>query len=167
MKRFRPRLTVRALILLVAAVALGLFAWTEFRDGPPPRFVLRGIPARIARLRPGMTYREAHAILGLDRPWWQGGTSARPGSGESGGHRISESYHLRGPRMVIGQVIVEGTATGPVSYRVTPAVVGLQFSTPAGWSLFSNLGTRDPGIKLVAASFYVDGDQVAEMPTGP
>ena len=115
MKRFRPRLTVRAMILLVAVVALGLFAWTEFRDGSPPRFVLRGIPARIAQLRPGMTRQETHDILGLDTPWWLGGTSARSGPGYGGGHWMQETYYLREMETVVRQASVGGGAPAPCS----------------------------------------------------
>ena len=53
----RVRLTVRSMMVLIAVVALGLVLVLaeEFQDGIPPRFVVRGIPKRIARLRPGMT----------------------------------------------------------------------------------------------------------------
>ncbi len=37
------------------AISLALLAVEELRDGLPPRFVVRGIPERINRLRPGMS----------------------------------------------------------------------------------------------------------------
>jgi hypothetical protein len=51
----RVRLTVRSMMVFIAVVALGLVVAEEFQDGLPPRFVVRGIPKRIARLRPGVT----------------------------------------------------------------------------------------------------------------
>lgn len=82
-------------MLLVALVALGLFAWQELRDGMPPRFVVRGIPARIAKLKPGMTYEEAKEILGLEKSWLRGGTSAMSGPIEGSGLGISMNYAVR------------------------------------------------------------------------
>ena len=73
----RARFTLRSMMVFVAVVALGLAVVEEFQDGLPPRFVLRDIPRRIARLRPGMTSEQAHEILGLERTWLLGGIGAR------------------------------------------------------------------------------------------
>jgi hypothetical protein len=73
----RGRFTLRSMMVLVAVVALGLAVVEEFQDGLPPQFVVRGIPRRIARIRPGMTLAHAHEILGLERPWLLGGIGAR------------------------------------------------------------------------------------------
>jgi hypothetical protein len=64
-----PRFTVRNLMFITAIFAVGLFVAQEFWEGMPPRSVVRGIPARIARLEPGMTFRQVHDILGLEKSW--------------------------------------------------------------------------------------------------
>ena len=51
----RLRVTARLMMVLVAVVALGVAIAEEFQEGIPPRFVVRGIPKRIDRLRTGMT----------------------------------------------------------------------------------------------------------------
>ena len=55
-----PRCTVRKLMLITAMIAVGLFVAQESWEGIPPRSVVQGIPARIARLKPGMTARQVH-----------------------------------------------------------------------------------------------------------
>jgi hypothetical protein len=62
-----PRFTVRNLMFITTIFAVGLFVAQEFWEGMPPRSVVRGIPARIARLEPGMTFRQVHDILGLEK----------------------------------------------------------------------------------------------------
>ncbi len=72
--RSRPRVTVRAMLLLVVLSALAMLLYVELKDGGlPPRTIVRRLPGRIARLRPGMTRAEAWGVLGLDRPWYRGG----------------------------------------------------------------------------------------------
>jgi hypothetical protein len=80
------------MMVLVAVVALGLAVVEEFQDGLPPRFVLRGIPGRIARLRPGMTPAEAYETLGIRRPWLLGGMGASS-VGEVLGHGNGRYEH--------------------------------------------------------------------------
>lgn len=70
----RIRLGVRAMLVLVALSALAMLLYVEMKDGGlPPRTIVRRLPARIARLRPGMTRAESWGVLGLDRPWYRGG----------------------------------------------------------------------------------------------
>ncbi len=85
------RFTVRRLMFLVAAIAVGLALLGEFGEGLPPRFVVRGIPARIARLRPGMTWEQTHEILGLEQTWLTGGTGAQFGGGDGNGATYSRA----------------------------------------------------------------------------
>jgi hypothetical protein len=69
----RPRITVRRLLVLVATVAVALAVVREFDEGLPPRFVIRDIPRRIERLRPGMRREQVYEALGLGRSWVRGG----------------------------------------------------------------------------------------------
>lgn len=92
----RVRLRLRHAMVLVAVVAIGLFAWEEFRDGFPPRFVVRGIPARIARVKPGMSYQQTMDILGLETSWLQGGSDAWKYYG-SGNERLIVWVYNVGP----------------------------------------------------------------------
>ena len=62
-----PGFTIRRLMLLTAVLALGCFVASEFRDGLPPRFVIRGLKGRIERLEPGMNHEQVDEILGLNR----------------------------------------------------------------------------------------------------
>jgi hypothetical protein len=68
------QVTLRATMISVAVVALGLAIAEEFRDGTPPGFVIRSIPKRIAQLRSGTTPEQAYEILGLKQTWLLGGT---------------------------------------------------------------------------------------------
>jgi Zn2+/Cd2+-exporting ATPase len=94
----RARFTVRLMMVVVAVIALGLAIAEEFRDGNPPRIVVRGIPQRIARLRPGMSREQARAILGLDQTWLTGGTDARFAHGEGNAFNQHEVYFIRSPQ---------------------------------------------------------------------
>ncbi len=96
--RRRLRLSVRALLGLVAVLTLSLFLHGELKDGMPPRFVLRGIPARMARLKEGMSRAEAHRILGFDRPWYRGGIGPVRFSTEMLGILTRETADLRPAR---------------------------------------------------------------------
>jgi hypothetical protein len=88
------------MMVFVAVVALGLAVVEEFQDGLPPRFVVRGIPRRIARLRPGMTPEWARELLGLERPWLLGGISASWKHGILNLGLINELYIGGGARIV-------------------------------------------------------------------
>ncbi len=87
----RVRFTVRGMVVLVAIAAVGFFLVQEFADGMPPRFVVRGIPGRITRLRPGMSRAEVKEILGIDRTWIRGGTSASLAVAHGGAHSSIET----------------------------------------------------------------------------
>jgi hypothetical protein len=87
-------------MVFVAVVTLGLAVVEEFQDGLPPRFVVRGIPRRIARLRRGMTPEQAHEILNLERPWLLGGIGARK-DGILNLGLINEIYSAGGARIVL------------------------------------------------------------------
>ena len=110
----RVRFRVRWLMLLVAAIAVGLALLGEFGEGLPPRFVVRGIPARIARLRPGMTWEQTREILGLEQSWLVGGTGAHFGGGVGNGHSMLEAYWVRPPRAVVVMARVAGGDPAPV-----------------------------------------------------
>src|SRR5215471_10543732 len=88
-----PRFTVRNLMLITAMVAVGLFVAQESWEGMPPRSVVQGIPARIARLKPGMTVRQVHDILGLEKSWLKGGTDAKFLLGEENGLLYHAVYY--------------------------------------------------------------------------
>ena len=152
----RVRMTLRRSMSLVALVALGLFAYAEFQDGSPPRFVVRGIPDRIARLRPGMTYEEAEEVLGLGKSWLRGGLSASWVMADLDGCFIFAVWKIGS-----GPPVLE-TAVGmpPVHFAVGYLEVSLDFTTNAGiredWKLSKTT-------RLSGASFRVDGKVVAEM----
>src|SRR5262245_31898138 len=97
----RVRVTLRSMMVLVAVVALGLAVVEEFRDGLPPRFVVRSIPRRIARLRPGMTPEEAHESLGFGRPWLLGGMSADWGDIIGMSRTRYEHYNVGAARILL------------------------------------------------------------------
>ena len=143
----RLRFSVRQLMVVVAIVAMGLFCWEEFKEGVPPRFVVRGIPGRIARLRPGMSRKETHKILGLDRSWIWGGSSATPFELIERAHTIDETYLLR-----------EMT---PV--RMRTASIQVRFHYDEGWNFLKD---GDDSLTLVGVSFHADGTTV-EMPRAP
>jgi hypothetical protein len=158
----RVRFRVRWLMLLVAAVAVGLALVGEFGEGLPPRFVVRGIPARIARLRPGMTWEQTHEILGLERTWLMGGTGAQFGGGDGNGHYMVEGYLVRPVRAVVVMARVGGGNPAPVKTFQSAATVKVLFRTDA-WS-----GTRswrwEKSTRLVRASFCNDSTTIAVMP---
>jgi hypothetical protein len=158
----RVRFRVRWLILLVAAIAVGLALLGEFGEGLPPRFVVRGIPARIARLRTGMTWEQTHEILGLEKTWLMGGTGAQFGGGEGNGHYQVENYLVRPVRVVVVMARVGGGNPAPVKTFQSAATIQLSFLTEA-WS-----GTRnwqqDKSTRLVRASFRSASTTIAVMP---
>jgi hypothetical protein len=147
----RIRLTLRRGMLLVALVAFGLFAWEELRDDLPPRFVVRGIPARIARLKPGMSYRETAEILGLEKSWIRGGTSAWSDYGSGHARHISWVYTIR----------PEQTATGTAGVGRPATEIGVGFDRDItedspDWRQLAST-------RLTLAYLRVDGEIVARM----
>jgi hypothetical protein len=125
----RVRFRVRRLMLLVAAIAVGLFLLREFGEGLPPRFVVRGIPARIARLRPGMTWEQTHEILGLEQSWLRGGTSAKYGGGDGGAHMMLEGYLVRPVRVVGVMARTGGGNPAPHKTFQSTATIHVWFRT--------------------------------------
>ena len=158
----RVRFTVRRLTLLVAAVAVGLALLGEFGEGLPPRFVVRGIPARIARLRPGMTWEQTHEILGLEKTWLMGGTGAQFGGGDGNGRRILEGYLVRPVRVVVVMARVGGGNPAPVKTFESAATIHVWFRTD------NHSGGRDwrqdKSTRLIRASFSSDSTTIAVMP---
>ena len=158
----RVRFTVRHQMLVVAAIAVSLAFVEEFSEGLPPRYVVRGIPARIARLRPGMTWEQTREILGLEQTWLTGGTGARPAEFEGNGHYMYEVYYVRPPRVVARMARVGGGNALPVKVSRSTAMVQLWFSTNI------RAGVRDwqqdKSTRLVRAIFSNDFTTIAEMP---
>jgi hypothetical protein len=139
------------MIALVAVSALGLFLAREFEEGMPPRFVVRGIPARIGRLRPGMSRAEVREILGVDTSWFWGGTGAKFAIGHGGAHWSSETYLVR-PERGLGQL-------------VDPAeLIQLQFTRDPARVYGERLDLTPDSDRLVGASFSVHRRTIAEMP---
>ncbi len=95
MRRPRFRITVRATLGLVAACALAMLLYGELKDGLPPRFIVRTLPARIACLRSGMPRAEARDILGIGRPWYRGGLGELTTSSVGAGVFTSEICPIR------------------------------------------------------------------------
>ena len=156
------RFTVRRLMLLVAAIAVGLVFLGEFGEGLPPRFVVRGIPARIARLRPGMTWEQTHEILGLEKTWLMGGTGAKFGGGEGNGHYMVEGYLVRPVRVVVVMARVGGGNPAPVKTFESAATVNVWFRTD-NWS-GGRSWRRNKSTRLLRASFSSDSTTIAVMP---
>jgi hypothetical protein len=157
MRPLRVRVTVRAMMVLVAVVALGLAIAEEFQDGSPPRFVLRGIPGRIARLRPGMTPEQTRAILGLEQTWLTGGTSARFAHFIGNARSKHEVYYVRPPTAVVRTVQMGGSSPTHVTVLESTAMIQLVFRMDFA------PGTQ----RLVSASFRSGSTTVAEMPESP
>lgn len=154
----RVRFTVRRMIVLVAFVASGFGIAREFGEGVPPRFVLRGIPDRIARLRPGMTRGQTREILGLGKSWIWGGTSATSGKANKMAQAWHETFYVRPLKMVGVDHYQEGHLSKIQEFRSAGAI-HLRFrcvpgASPLGWS---------ESDKLSYASFYIDGRTIAEM----
>lgn len=159
----RIRLTLRRITLLVALVAVGLFAWVEFRDGIPPRFVLNGVPARVARLRPGMSYQETKEILGLETSWLGGGTSAWTYYGSGDRKRMEWVYALRQEQLTAAAAArMKARSPGLVPHVEPTARIHLGFvmdlrEDEPDWR-------QSPSTRLASARFVADGRVVAEMP---
>jgi hypothetical protein len=153
----RARFTVRRLMLVIAAVAVAIVVTEEFADGVPPRFVLRGIPARIGQLRRGMTKRQSYQILGIDRSWMAGGISARPGPINADRHRTSEIYFLRALRLVPTDQLGRAARVLPSSGAVILEYRFDRQSTP-GQDEYESA-------QLEQALFSGDGRIIAKMPS--
>ncbi len=134
----RVRFGVRAMLLVVAASALATLAYVEFKDGMPPRFVYRDMPARIDQLRPGMTRASAGEILGIGRPWYRGGLGEAPSLIVGIGVTSFETCYIRP-----GKTAFAGGPSG--------GVVHLNFGSD----------------RLQSARFVDESGAVAEMPMTP
>ncbi len=157
------RFSVRRLMLLVAAIAVGLALLGEFWEGLPPRFVVRGIPARIARLRPGMTWEQTREILGLEKSWLVGGTGAYFGGGDGyGGQYMLVAYWVRPPRAVVVMGRDRGGDPPPVKTFRSTLILKLCFRGDAGAGAHN--WRSDKSTRLVRAAFCDDSTTIAEMP---
>src|SRR5262249_27884988 len=125
----RMRFTVRRTMLIVVALAVACALAVEFGEGVPPRYVVRGIPKRIARLRPGLTWEQTREILGLEESWLTGGTGAFYGGGDGNGHYMHEDYYLRMPRVVVVMKPVGDGNPAPERIFTSAATIQLWFST--------------------------------------
>jgi hypothetical protein len=159
----RIRLTLRRTMLLVVLVALGLLAWVEFREGSPPRFVLKGVPARVARLRPGMSFRETKEILGLETSWLRGGTGACTYYGSGGRTSMMWVYALRQEQITAAvAALMKARSPGLVPHIEPSAKIELSFimdlkEDERDWR-------QSPSTRLASARFIADGRVVADMP---
>jgi hypothetical protein len=145
----RVRFTVRRLMLLVAVIAVSLVLVGEFGEVCPPRYVLRGIPGRLAQLRSGMTRRQAHEILGLKKSWIRGGLGATYWGVERWGSSEYEEIYVRAPTVVA--IKNEG---GPSRVLTSSGMIRLVYhrdprSTPRS--------ADDESSRLARASFSGDG----------
>jgi hypothetical protein len=150
------------MMILIAIVALGLGLAEEFQDGIPPRFVVCGIPKRIARLRPGMTWEQTREILGLEQSWLTGGTGARFGGAHGFLNSMHEAYFVRPPRIVVRMGQMRGSDPAPMKVLDSTAKIQLRFhrdvrSGGLDWR-------QDKATRLVWASFSSDSTKIAEMP---
>jgi hypothetical protein len=188
----RPRFSVRWMMVAVALVAAGLFVEREFGEGLPPNYVLRGIPARIERLKPGMTRMQVHEILGLKKSWLEGGLSAKYGPGRLAFRIMSESYDLRPLRWVnryarlgnpcpaMGSFTLQSTAVIRLQFDADLQSCGIftssevfQMPPPANprvtpgypWVVWGE--REEASARLNGASFVVDNKVIAEMPDSP
>lgn len=158
----RMRFTVRRGMVLVALAALGLFLWEEFRDGWPPRAVIRGMPARMARLRPGMDEKEVAEILGLERSWLLGGTGARFYMGPRSGMTRYDTYLIRPWR---SETIPAGGSPSSPRILSSPAVIHLDYDIEDAKAGPVEAGTRRPKTARLARATFKDGSTtIAEMP---
>lgn len=157
----RVRLTVRSMMVFIAVVALGLVVAEEFQDGLPPRFVVRGLPKRIERLRPGMSWEQAREILGLEQSWFTGGTSARFEGGDGNGHYMHVVYDVRPPRVVVRMGQMRGGDHAPMRVLDSTAKIQLRFRTDIRSGALN--WRRDKATRLVWACFSSDSTKIAEM----
>lgn len=154
----RFRFTVRPMMVVVAFIALALVVAQEFRDGFPPRFVVRGIPARIGRLRSGMTPQQADEVLGLRKSWLLGGLGARPVGGWGNGRSRGMGYEVRPSRLVYEPASVGGGPVQATGFYRSTAMIQLVFA--------SGFREKAPA-RLISATYSNDGRVLAEMPRLP
>jgi hypothetical protein len=152
MKLPRVRITMRLLMAVVAAVALSLFLAQEFGEGLAPRFVLRSIPGRISRLRPGMTRAQTYEVLGNGKSWLTGGTGARLGARRAVGSTIDERLHIGPPN-------VDRAGSDWVFWP--SAMIKLRFRRDPNWS---GSDDDDKHTHLESATYYFDFRTIAKMP---
>jgi hypothetical protein len=144
-------------MVVVAAIAVALFLVVEFKDGLPPRYIVRSIPGRIKRLRPGMTMSQTYEILGLRKSWIWGGLDAPDHGGRAGvADTIYEVYNVRMPRTV-GMSLRERAFTYQSSGSIR-----LHFHHGLDWNLYA--GDPEQQLRLMGAELWVDRRKVAEMP---
>ena len=152
----RVRFGVRAMLVLVAACALAMLVYREVKDGLPPRFVIRSVPGRIARLRPGMRRAEVREILGVGCPWHRGGTGASMRNAFGAWPALIEDYRMR-PRGF--------AAESSAPFGMGPLAAGtirLHFRSEKAWIAGKDgLGRQDD--RLVGARYADDAGAVAEM----
>ena len=192
MRMPRVRFTVRRMMVAVALVAAGLFAEREFGAGIPPNFVLRSIPARIGRLKPGMTRKQVHEILGLRKSWLLGGLSAKYGAGRLAVRTMTETYDLRplkwvnrwatpsNPHPAMGSFVRRSTAVIRLQFDADLQYSGIGLSSedfqvpPPGsprvtpgysWVLWDQ--RQEASARLIGASFVIDNKVIAESPDPP
>ncbi len=158
-----PRFTVRNLMFITAIFAVGLFVAQEFWEGIPPRSVVQGIPARIARLEPGMTFEQVHDILGLEKSWLMGGTDAKILLAQENGPIYHLVCYVRPASRVTGTPNVKGITTSLGVYR-SHAMIEIWFDLVA--SPRQDGGRKLRAIRLNRVSFSCDGETIAEMPDG-
>jgi hypothetical protein len=150
-------------MVLTAIFAVGLVLAQEFGEGMPPRAVVRGIPARIARLEPGMTFRQVHEILGLEQSWFKGGTDAKCLLAEENGPRYHAVYFVRPACRVAGPPNVKGIPTSLGVYR-SHAMIEIWFDLVA--SPRRDGGRQLRATRLTRVCFTSDGETIAEIPDG-
>lgn len=144
---------------LVAAVAVALLVVMEFRDGLPPRFVIRSIPGRVAQLERGMSHPQVSEILGLERSWILGGTGAQFHMGSGNARTRYDTYIFR-PLRTVTLEQPDGTSS-PVRIVQSSASLQLRFRRDypnGGW-----FSSRESD-RLEWASFSIDGRTIAERP---
>jgi hypothetical protein len=107
-----------------------------------------------------MTRHEAREVLGLEKSWLWGGTSARAAHRQGNGRHSTEVYYVRPPRPVVRSARVGGANPAPVIVSESPAMIQLWFKHDRG----SLKRGRDASARLVRASFSDGSRSIAEMP---
>lgn len=158
MRWTRPRFTVRRALILVAAVAVALSVIREeFGDGLPPRWIIRDLPRRVERLRPGMTREQVKDVLGLDRSWLLGGLGP---SGEV--HCLGNSYARKEFHKIRDRGSFQFLGEGRPR-PVSSLELNLVFRSDPKTQAWNNV--EFPFLDW--AEFLSNGRQVAEMPRSP
>lgn len=156
------RMSFKRMIALVAAIAVGIVLVREFEEGLPPRFVVRGIPGRINRLRPGMSWEETRSILGLEQSWFRGCTDAQQGALFGNNGSVHVTYYVRPLRAVVVTARVAGGPPSPVECWQSTAFFTLVFRKNYNSDIWE--WKQDKSTELVKASFSGDFTRIAEMP---